>query len=94
MASMQLADVKPWGRSLHEYRLMFSLSDSDLGQRVLGCGDGPARVNAELQAFGKRNLFILKIWIISFSEKEGGRALLRPAPQQISPQLIFSRLMC
>ncbi len=47
---MQLTDVKPWGRSLHEYRLMFSLSDGDLAQRVLGCGDGPASVNAELQA--------------------------------------------
>ena len=49
---MKLADVKPWGRSLHEYRLMFALSDGDLGQRVLGCGDGPASVNAELQALG------------------------------------------
>ena len=49
---MQLADVKPWGRSLHEYRLMFALTESDLAQRVLGCGDGPASVNAELHALG------------------------------------------
>jgi SAM-dependent methyltransferase len=49
---MQLAEVKPWGRSLHEYRLMFSLADGDLAGRVLGCGDGPASVNAELRARG------------------------------------------
>jgi hypothetical protein len=44
---MQLAEVKPWGRSLQEYRLFFALSDDDLAQRILGCGDGPASVNAE-----------------------------------------------
>jgi len=49
---MDLSNVVPWGRSLHEYRLMFSLSDSDLAQRLLGCGDGPASVNAELHALG------------------------------------------
>ncbi len=52
---MQLAEVKPWGRSLHEYRLMFSLSDHDLDQRVLGCGDGPASVNAEWHALGGKH---------------------------------------
>jgi hypothetical protein len=45
---MELANVVPWGRSLHEYRLMFSLSDIDSKKRILGCGDGPASVNAEL----------------------------------------------
>jgi hypothetical protein len=68
---MQLADVKPWGRSLHEYRLMFSLSDSDLDQRVLGCGDGPASVNAELQALGVcRYVSVDPIYVFSGVEIE------------------------
>jgi SAM-dependent methyltransferase len=63
---MQLAEVKPWGRSLHEYRLMFSLSDADLAGRVLGCGDGPASVNAELRARGgHRYLSVDPIYVFS-----------------------------
>lgn len=46
--------VVPWGRSLDEYRAMFSLSASDLARRILGCGDGPASFNAELSALGGR----------------------------------------
>ena len=45
-------NVVPWGRSLEEYRAMFSLSESDLARRILGCGDGPASFNAELSARG------------------------------------------
>jgi hypothetical protein len=68
---MLLADVKPWGRSLHEYRLMFSLSDSDLNQRVLGCGDGPASVNAELHALGiRRYISVDPIYVFSGAEIE------------------------
>lgn len=50
---MQLQEVVPWGRSLDEYRGMFSLSDTDLQGSLLGCGDGPASFNAELAASGK-----------------------------------------
>ncbi|WP_026362534.1 hypothetical protein [Cycloclasticus pugetii] len=45
---MQLSEVIPWGRSLSEYRGMFSLSESDLKKSIVGCGDGPASFNAEL----------------------------------------------
>lgn len=38
----------PWGRSFEEYCRMFDLSESDLDQRILGCGDGPASFNAEM----------------------------------------------
>jgi hypothetical protein len=31
---------------------MFALSDGDLAQRILGCGDGPASFNAELTRRG------------------------------------------
>ena len=44
--------VMPWGRSLEEYRAMFSLSEDDLARRILGCGDGPASFNAELSVRG------------------------------------------
>jgi len=49
---MELSKVVPWGRSLHEYREMFSLSEHDLGKKILGCGDGPACFNAELSKAG------------------------------------------
>ncbi|MCM8541689.1 MAG: hypothetical protein NE328_15580 [Lentisphaeraceae bacterium] len=46
--SFTLDSVIPWGRSLAEYKLMFSLTNLDLNKKVLGCGDGPASFNAEL----------------------------------------------
>ncbi len=42
-----LETIVPWGRSFAEYVAMFSLADSDLAGRILGCGDGPAGFNAE-----------------------------------------------
>lgn len=42
-----LEEVVPWGRSFDEYSRMFGLTDDDLAQRILGCGDGPASFNAE-----------------------------------------------
>jgi hypothetical protein len=50
---MKLEQVVPWGRSLAEYRAMFSLSEADLQRRILGCGDGPASFNAEMTASGR-----------------------------------------
>jgi SAM-dependent methyltransferase len=49
-----LQQVVPWGRSFDEYRRMFALSDTDLGGRILGCGDGPASFNAEAARRGAR----------------------------------------
>jgi len=40
-----LAKVVPWGRSYDEYIRMFSLTEADLGLRILGCGDGPPRAS-------------------------------------------------
>jgi hypothetical protein len=45
---VELSSVIPWGRSLSEYKAMFSLSNDDLSKKILGCGDGPASFNAEL----------------------------------------------
>jgi hypothetical protein len=45
---MKLDEIVPWGRSLAEYQLMFSLTEADLSRDILGCGDGPASFNAEM----------------------------------------------
>lgn len=45
---MNLNEVIPWGRTLAEYQRMFNLTDSDLGKRILGVGDGPASFNTEM----------------------------------------------
>ncbi len=47
-----LDNVVPWGRSYEEYVTMFSLSNTDLKRRILGCGDGPASFNASLTGQG------------------------------------------
>jgi len=49
---MKLENIVPWGRSLNEYKSMFSLTDSDLDKKILGCGDGPASFNSELTESG------------------------------------------
>ncbi len=48
-----LDQIVPWGRSFKEYVRMFSLTDSDLEKRLLGCGDGPASFNAAMRRRGK-----------------------------------------
>ncbi len=53
-----LDKVVPWGRTFDEYIAMFDLSDDDLKQRILGCGDGPAAFNAELTRRGGRVISI------------------------------------
>lgn len=47
-----LEQVVPWGRSFDEYRRLFALNDSDLGLRILGCGDGPASFNVQATRLG------------------------------------------
>jgi len=49
-----LNKVVPWGRSYEEYVDMFSLTEWDLGLRILGCGDGPAAFNSKLTDRGGR----------------------------------------
>ena len=47
-----LEKIVPWGRSYDEYVSMFSLTEADLGLRILGCGDGPAAFNSTLTKRG------------------------------------------
>ncbi len=50
----ELSDVLPWGRSFEEYVRMFSLTEDDLNKGILGCADGPAGFNAEMNRRGRR----------------------------------------
>lgn len=50
--SIRLDQTVPFGRSLREYELMFSLSAVDRRGRILDCAAGPASFNAELTAAG------------------------------------------
>src|ERR1022692_2322352 len=45
--------VYPWGRSLGEYVRMFRLTEQDLALRIIGCADGPASFNCEMNRRGK-----------------------------------------
>src|SRR5947209_12733102 len=67
---MKLSEIIPWGRSFDEYRLMFGLSESDLGGRILGCGDGPASFNAEATALGHAVVSCDPIYAFSAEEVE------------------------
>ncbi len=50
----ELSQVLPWGRSFDEYVRMFDLKEVDLDSRILGCADGPASFNAEMNRRGLR----------------------------------------
>lgn len=65
---MKLDEVVPWGRTLAEYRSMFSLSDTDLSAKILGCGDGPASFNVEMAELGHSVISIDPIY--QFSAKQ------------------------
>ncbi|NJN76439.1 MAG: SAM-dependent methyltransferase [Synechococcaceae cyanobacterium RL_1_2] len=51
---MELNTIVPWGRNFNEYQRMFNLSPQDLTKKILGCGDGPASFNQEMNDRGYR----------------------------------------
>ena len=63
-----LQSIVPWGRTLAEYRAMFLLTDEDLQQKILGCGDGPASFNREARALGAEVISIDPSYIFSKDE--------------------------
>lgn len=65
---MKLESVVPFGRSLHEYIQMFSLTTADLGQRILGIGDGPASFNAEATQQGVQVTSVDPVYAFSGAE--------------------------
>jgi len=67
---MKLDNVVPFGRSLDEYRKMFTLSDADLERSIVGIGDGPASFNAEMFARGKPIISVDPLYVFSAEEIE------------------------
>ncbi len=67
---MQQNEVVPWGRTLEEYKLMFSLSETDLNAKILGCGDGPASFNVEMTELGHSVVSIDPIYQFSAEQIE------------------------
>jgi hypothetical protein len=67
---MKLEEVVPWGRTLAEYRSMFSLSETDLNAKILGCGDGPASFNAEMSELGYSVMSIDPVYQFSAEQIE------------------------
>jgi hypothetical protein len=65
---MKLDTVVPFGRSLDEYIRMFTLTPSDLGQRILGIGDGPASFNAEATQQGIQVTSVDPVYAFSGTE--------------------------
>ncbi len=65
---MKLDTVVPFGRSLDEYIQMFSLTPTDLGQRILGIGDGPASFNAEATQRGIQVTSVDPVYAFSGTE--------------------------
>lgn len=63
-----LETVVPWGRSFEEYQALFALSESDLGQRILGGADGPASFNATLTQRGGRVVSVDPLYAFSDAE--------------------------
>jgi SAM-dependent methyltransferase len=81
---MKLEEVVPWGRTLEEYKSMFSLSKTDLNAKILGCGDGPASFNAEMAELGNYVVSIDPIYQFSAEQIEQRvRATYEPIISQV-----------
>lgn len=65
---VELKEIIPWGRTLREYELMFSLTENELPLKILGCGDGPASFNAEWTARGGTVISIDPVYQFSGAE--------------------------
>ncbi|MDJ0737809.1 MAG: SAM-dependent methyltransferase [Nostocaceae cyanobacterium] len=66
--TMKLEKVVPFGRSFDEYINMFNLTKSDLNQKILGVGDGPASFNSEAAEIGVQVTSIDPIYQFSGEE--------------------------
>jgi SAM-dependent methyltransferase len=81
---MKLEEIVPWGRTLAEYKSMFSLSETDLNTKILGCGDGPASFNAEMTALGHSVVSIDPVYQFSAEQIEQRvRATYEPIISQV-----------
>ena len=78
---MELSKVVPWGRSLTEYREMFSLSKDDLNGKILGCGDGPACFNVQISRAGGNVISVDPIYQFNANE-------IRSRIDEVYPQIM------
>jgi hypothetical protein len=81
---MKLEEVVPWDRTLEEYQSMFSLLETDLSAKILGCGDGPASFNAEMTELGHSVVSIDPVYQFSAEQIEQRvRATYEPVISQV-----------
>jgi len=67
---------------------MFSLTDSDLGKRIIGCGDGPASFNASMHTQGRAVVSVDPLY--RFSAEEIRQRIHRIYPTMIE-QLVANQ---
>jgi hypothetical protein len=66
--AVQLDQIVPWGRSFHEYCLMFNLSPESLSGGVLDCAGGPAGFVAEMSSRGQLAISVDPVYRFSGPE--------------------------
>lgn len=67
---VKYSHIVPWGRNLDEYRAMFHLTEDDLERSILGCGDGPASFNCEMNRMGYKVVSVDPVYQYSREEIE------------------------
>ncbi len=67
---MQLEQSNSFGRSLDEYKHMFSLSPEDIDRKILSVADGSASVNAEMFQLGKNYFSVDPLYRFSAEDIE------------------------
>jgi hypothetical protein len=73
---------------MHEYELMFSLGESDLRKKILGCGDGPASFNAEMTQRGLSVVSCDPIYVFSPAQiLDQFKAGIEPVMSQVRAHL-------
>jgi hypothetical protein len=69
---------------MHEYEVMFSLGESDLRKKILGCGDGPASFNAEMTQRGLSVVSCDPIYVFSPAQiLDQFKASIEPVMSQV-----------
>jgi SAM-dependent methyltransferase len=66
--AVQLEKIIPWGRTGHEYELMFNLGPTGPDLRILDCGGGPASFTAELTNRGQDVVSVDPLYALSGTE--------------------------
>jgi hypothetical protein len=51
--AFELKNVVPWGRNLEEYTKIFKLTPTDVNNKIISFGDGPASFNFEMTQLNK-----------------------------------------